>query len=202
MPVIKIALAKGFKIKVFIYILLNQSLEYCKMGSEKMKIVDACPRDIEFIVRVCRETKTLYDPIMEGAFERQALRYENRGFPQEYHMSIIFSKDQQIGFLASKMICEDVIYIVGLYFLKSFQRQGFGKEALDIIRNKVKESGINRMILLVHNKADWALNFYLKYDFKIVGRTMEESISYQREIKDFYIDNTYLMSDELLETIR
>ncbi|MBE5965395.1 MAG: GNAT family N-acetyltransferase [Lachnospiraceae bacterium] len=162
-----------------------------------IQITNAVQRDIAFIAKVCREMKELYDPIMEGASERQAKRYEEGGLPGNYNMRIISFESSYIGFEASKKLNEDVIYLVGFYLLKEYQRKGLGKETLNILKNEAKSEKIKRIILLVHSKANWAIDFYVKNGFRIVGRSQGEVVAFQHEMNEYYINNTCLMCCDL-----
>jgi len=78
--------------------------------------------DLFFIATVCRDASKLYDPIIPGAFERQAIRYEKNGFPKEYTINIIEKDKTKIGFCAYTKLNNTTWYLVGLYILSKYQK--------------------------------------------------------------------------------
>jgi ribosomal protein S18 acetylase RimI-like enzyme len=169
-------------------------------GEIIVNMVAAEEKDISFIACVCRDAKQLYDPIMPGSFERQAKRYEENGLPTFYDIRIVYDDERsRVGFEAQTNICSDINYIIGLYILYEYQRKGYGTQVLRDLLVEAKEKGNKESVLLVHNKAKWALDFYLMNGFNIVARTELEAKAYLAEMEDLYIPNTYLLSFMLVE---
>ncbi len=158
-----------------------------------MKLAVASDKD--FISKVCLDASKKYDSIMPGAFEKQALKYKKNGLPSTYQMWVIRNDSDQIGFFADKELSEKVVYVVGLYILSGFQNLGFGKIVLETFEKKCKKE---KILLLVHQNAEWAINFYKKNGYSIVGKTKEEIIGYEELMTPNYIPSTYLMSKNII----
>lgn len=150
--------------------------------------------DTDFLAKVCLDAAKKYDSILPGAFEKQAKKYNRDGLPTKYQVRTIISNSTQIGFLGFKEISQSTEYIVGLYLLSKYQNLGFGQKVLAEFEKFCQKKQI---LLLVHQSADWAISFYKKNGFIIVGTTKEEIIKYEEMMKTNYLPNTYLMSKKL-----
>lgn len=112
------------------------------------------------------------------------LQFEN----PDYHYFFVENEVQKrIGFFGIEKNAEkDSTKLHRLYLLKSEKGKGFGKLAVDFIKNWTEEQGNTRIILNV-NKYNPAQEFYLKAGFK----KYDEGI--------FDIGKGFVMDDYLME---
>ena len=62
----------------------------------------------------------------------------------------------------------------------------------------METNNYKEIVLLVHKKAKWAINFYLKNDFEIFRKSKEKIQDYKNGILNkYYIRDTILMGKRL-----
>ncbi|MGB3143274.1 MAG: GNAT family N-acetyltransferase [Maribacter sp.] len=81
---------------------------------------------------------------------------------------------------------EEALYVDKIYIQKEFTGMGIGKITLDFVTDKAKNLE-KRLIFLEAMQKGLALPFYLKNDFKIVGRTQIPFKGAIEEEKPMYI---------------
>jgi|Deesub1362A_J573_1020465.scaffolds.fasta_scaffold01767_6 ribosomal protein S18 acetylase RimI-like enzyme len=163
-----------------------------------IEIISAVPDDSFFMARVMRSVIPLYEPIMPGAFERQALRFERDGLPRNYNVSIIRLEGQPIGFVGFTSLTPEIAYLIALYLLPEHQRKGYGTKVLNMVVDSLSQKGIKEVILLVHQKAYWAINFYVKNGFRIITTNEDEIRTYANSTMERYvISSTILMGKRI-----
>jgi len=70
---------------------------------------------------------------------------------------------------------------------------------IENLKNSLKELHTKEIVLLVHKKAVWAQQFYLKNDFMIVSDDRDQILSYDNGIMgNDYLENTVLMSRKFI----
>lgn len=157
----------------------------------------ATQEDKKFIGRVCRETIPLYDDFLPGFFESQGT-YLQKKLPQGYDFFIVEESKDPVGFICSKELREDVIYIAMLYFLPQYYRQGIGSKTMEIMEEKFKVKGYKYISLLAHKKAVWANNFYIKNGFKAMASNKQEVQKIMDGLlEQVYFNSTIVMIKEL-----
>lgn len=163
----------------------------------EVKLIKAVEEDRYFIAEVCRETIPLYNEISLGFFEEQAEIFEKQ-LPEGYDIYIINHGEEKVGFLVTKKVDKDIVYIVMLYLLPKYYRKGIGSTTLKLIEESVRKDEINNIVLLADNKAHWAKSFYLKNNYNIIGESSEEVKNFKGGIlAPYYIEGTILMHKEL-----
>lgn len=160
-----------------------------------MNIRKAENRDLNFISDVCLDNDKIYKEIMPNAFKKQAKKYLDFGLPKTYELYIISVNGRDIGFLGQIIIDENSTYIVALYILSGYQKRGYGRKIINeiIVRNKTK-----RIMLLVHENAEWAIKFYDRIGFEIVGKSKDDMINYEKKFNKYYIAHTIMMAKEII----
>ena len=87
---------------------------------------------------------------------------------------------------------------MAIYLLSEYQRLGLGCIVLGHIAHMCRENNMNKIMLLVHKEAHWAINFYESNGYEISVKTEEEIKKYNSNILEkLYIGNTYLMTKAL-----
>lgn len=154
--------------------------------------------DSEILARVCESNIELYDSIMPGAFKKQADKYRVKGVNTGYSISIIEKDSESVGFTGTLELNNESLYLVAIYLLREYQRLGLGHVVLDQIEKKCREKSMNKIMLLVHKEANWAIDFYKKNGYEISAKTEKEIKDYDSNLlKKLYIGNTYLMTKAL-----
>ncbi|HKL13069.1 MAG TPA: GNAT family N-acetyltransferase [Halanaerobiales bacterium] len=160
----------------------------------KIKLKEAKEKDVEFLAKVCRDAKDAYSEIMPEAFEKQAKEFEKEGLPEDYKIYIIKGDDKKIGFVGVTDLTEKTAYLVGLYLLNDYQRKGYGKQTVDKLIKLLKEKDYNKICLLVHNEAEWAIDFYKKEKFVSVTGCEDIIKEYSGgRMEDYYLPSTIFM---------
>lgn len=105
----------------------------------------------------------------------------------DHQFYILYESDLPIGFVGFEINYDKngTTKIHKLYILPETKGLGYGKMLMDFTVNKVKEQHLHAIVLNV-NKKNPALQFYLKYGFKIT----EEVIL---DIGDNFVMDDYLM---------
>lgn len=150
--------------------------------------------DINRIAEICESNSILYDPILPGAFIRQAGKFRKNGLPNSYEVLVIDHKDKIVGFLGTKEFNNQILYLVAIYLHSTNQRNGIGGKVLGELIRHYKFEGYEEIVLLVHQEASWAKSFYSKYQFQFISNFEEEIKEYGNGIlSDLYIPNTELL---------
>lgn len=154
--------------------------------------------DRPFLAHVCREADRLYARIMPGNYKRLADNFEKNDLPEEYSIYIMKNCNQNIGFLGFASLNKKVMYLVGLFMLFDYQRQGYGSLALKQYLKILQADGYEKVILLAHKKARWAVDFYSKNNFTIYSGNYEEIKNYAGgAMRAFAMPATYMMKRNL-----
>lgn len=158
-------------------------------------IIEATEKDITLIQYLAeRSWETTYldllgkeqlDYMIEMMYSEKELlsHFEN----PNYRYYIVKSNDFDYGFIGIELDYETkTTKLHRIYFLKEAQGKGFGKIALDFIKQVAEENHNNRIILTV-NKHNKAQDFYKKLGFEIYDEAV------------FDIGGGYVMDDYLME---
>ena len=78
---------------------------------------------------------------------------------------------------------KDYLFLSKLYLLKEYRHKGYGRQALD----KIKELGFDKIRLTVNKYNTNAYNAYLKYGFKVIDSVVTD------------IGNGFVMDDYIME---
>jgi len=99
-----------------------------------------------------------------------------------------FDNDLPLGFLELEFLNEEAssVKLQKIYVLPSEQNKGIGKNFLQFALLRAKNRGARNVILQV-NRANKAVQFYLKNNFCIISE------------EDFPIGNDYYMNDYVME---
>lgn len=158
-----------------------------------INIVRAKENDRKFISDVCRSNSILYDPILPGAFEKQAEKFLANELPLSYDIHICKYANKKIGFVGIKTLNTDTVYLVALYISYDNQRKGYGKLIVDYIKKEFKLGGYTTICLLVHKGAKWAIDFYKNVGFQHVSAEEELIRNYKDGmLSQLYLPNTIL----------
>jgi ribosomal protein S18 acetylase RimI-like enzyme len=140
--------------------------------------------DFAFIEKVFAAMIPQYAPIMPGSFEanlENLRRLQEKGF--DFTATgltgyLVETDKAAIGFIALGPLSPRLAYLSAFYFLPEYQRQGHGKKALQQIENTYQNLGFQEILLLVHQKAPWASNFYRKMGYKTLAEHRASIIQY------------------------
>lgn len=163
-----------------------------------IRIRNATNNDCERIAEICESNRALYDPIMPGAFTRQAVKFRSKGLPSSYDVSVIECENQIAGFLGTVEFGKKTLYLVAIYLHQTNQRSGIGGTVLRELVNRYRSEGYEEIVLLVHQEASWAKSFYMKNQFEYLSNKEQEIKAYNKGIlSNLYIPNTELLSRSL-----
>ena len=160
----------------------------------KIKLKEAKKEDLDFLAKVCRDAKDAYSEIMPEAFEKQAKEFEEQGLPEDYKIYVVKDDNKKIGFVGITDLTEQTAYLVGLYLLKDYQRKGYGTATIDEVIETLKDKDYNKICLLVHNEAEWAIDFYKKEKFVSLTECEDIIKNYSGgKMEDYYLPSTIFM---------
>jgi len=116
---------------------------------------------------------TLSDPIQaEAEFQE---RYQWSGGNNNPHW--IKVDDRSVGFLMMRIYDDGVTaYIHDFYLTPDARRQGYGTELYSILREQLKDQGVNQVYLSVQADNPVALDFWKKQGFRIIYHRLARSI--------------------------
>jgi ribosomal protein S18 acetylase RimI-like enzyme len=86
---------------------------------------------------------------------------------------IIKTGSQNIGWFNLRKPFDSTIGMFGMIIDKPFQGQGFGQEAMKLIKQEAKKIGIKKLLLEVESKNFKAINLYVGFGFKATRRFIE-----------------------------
>lgn len=163
---------------------------------KEIQLHEALVTDLAYLAEVCESVVPLYQPIMPGAFERQAERFRTaQRLPAEYRITVIRQEGERVGFLGVRPLREDILYLVALYIHAGHQQKGIGSAVMKSLCRKAEEQGCREILLLAHEKAEWAIRFYQRHDFVLVSADWEEISEYgDGLLAGIVIPQTVLMS--------
>lgn len=140
--------------------------------------------DFAFIEKVFAAMIPQYAPIMPGSFEAnlenlRRLQEKNLDFQATGLTGYVVETDTTaLGFIAVGPLSPRQAYLSAFYFLPEYQRQGCGKKALKQLENTYQNLGFQEMLLLVHQKAAWARNFYQNMGYKTLAEHKVSIVQY------------------------
>ncbi|WP_034328426.1 GNAT family N-acetyltransferase [Alkaliphilus transvaalensis] len=156
--------------------------------------------DKYFLRLVCLNTSKLYQYILPGAFDKQADKFMKEGLPSTYSINIIELTNEPIGFIGTTKLDAATLYLTALYFLSSYQRKGYGELILKQLISRSQKEGYQEIVLLVHEKAHWAISFYSKLGFKCISNVESEIKAYKdSKLKPYAIPSTMMMAKSLVD---
>lgn len=136
---------------------------------QSLKIYDAKPEHCEALAEIMRSNAPLYEDIMPGAFERYAHTFLEHGLPQTYDTQMIEYSGEVVGFIGTVTLTDDTLYLMALYLKQEYQSKGIGKAVLNQLWPKYRADGIKEVVLLAHQNATWAKQFYEKMGFSHIS---------------------------------
>ncbi len=97
---------------------------------------------------------------------------------------IAYIDNEPIGYVSVCIENRDTAHIVSIAVREKYRRRGIGKKLICIVLKKLAEMNISEVILEVRVSNEVAINFYKKFNFKIV-----------KVLKNYYSDgeDAYLM---------
>ncbi len=129
--------------------------------------------DRPLLARTCRDADYHYSKIMPGNYKGLADKFEKNGLPENYGIYILQARNKSIGFLGFAPLNQKIMCLVGLFLLLAYQRQGYGSLVLEKFLEKLQAEGYEEVVLLVHKKARWAVDFYSKNQFAVLSGNYE-----------------------------
>ncbi|HEY9841032.1 MAG TPA: GNAT family N-acetyltransferase, partial [Candidatus Obscuribacterales bacterium] len=82
---------------------------------------------------------------------------------------IIETEAGPVGFAGIGPLNPRQAYMAALYFLPTQRRRGFGSQALGRLEAHYQNQGFGEILLLVHQRADWARNFYTREGYRLLA---------------------------------
>lgn len=163
-----------------------------------IQFAPAKEEDLPFLAEVIRGAASFYDPILPGAFKKQAQRFLQKGLPDIYRVHVIKNEDHPIGFVGGRLLTPQTLYMAALYLLPLYQRKGFGRKILDALESEVRQMQVEKIVLLAHEKAYWAKNFYLQNGFRVIETDPDKMKAYGGgDMTRFVLPNTLMMEKRL-----
>ena len=96
------------------------------------------------------------------------------------------SNDIPVGIVSTQSV-EDLFYIGYLYVYADQVCRGFGTQLLNHVRDIALQEGKRGMLLIVHPKATWATNAYIRYGFECVATTRKQVLDWHHGwLKPYY----------------
>jgi diamine N-acetyltransferase len=88
----------------------------------------------------------------------------------------IYNDQTAVGFLMYGIDPSDNIYwIIRLMVDERYQKKGYGKKAMDIIIDKIKEDkNYNKIVVSTNQRNTLGIEFYKKLGFKSTGKIIDE----------------------------
>ncbi len=109
---------------------------------------------------------------------------------------IICAKDDQdqiLGYVAFRKKNNITVWIGSLYVDPDHQRAGAGRVLLDAVEDFAKKENCKIIALETHQKAEWAINFYIKNGFEIVNDKINE-FSYNQILDKSPVQNRPILA--------
>jgi len=165
-----------------------------------MKLIEATEKDIPMIQDLARRS---WESAYSGIISHEQIDYMlGKMYSEEeisshlknpdYHYFLIFDENNNSfeGFMGYENGHEDATTkLHRIYLVPESKGKGFGKEALNFLKQKISESNDKRIILNV-NKENNAKNFYESQGFKVYDEVV-------LDIGDGFVMDDYLMEFKL-----
>lgn len=118
-----------------------------------MKYYKATTEDFDYIIG-------LFNPNNTEFMNNSSITYENLSFPGRNNF-ILLADGEKIGWFTLRKTGE-----FGMIIDKPYQNRGFGKQALFLIEEEAKKSGLKTLRLTVNVKNFPAIKIYKRANFK------------------------------------
>jgi GNAT superfamily N-acetyltransferase len=97
-------------------------------------------------------------------------------------------EENTVGVAALKVVGDEVGQIRWVYILPEHQRKGVGTSIIKRVESEAKRLKLKKLMVPdVHEKAQWARNFYTKLGYTAVGRTSRpwgDSVIYEKILSE------------------
>lgn len=129
------------------------------------------PADTLFMCSVFRAALPLYQDLMPGILEANIANLETLesmglSFAATGLEAHIFEhQGQAFGFSGTGILNPEQAYLATFYLLPEHQRHGLGTQALKLLCQLYAAQGFRTLLLQAHQRAPWAINFYLRNGF-------------------------------------
>jgi len=88
---------------------------------------------------------------------------------RKWHFFVYEGKEAIIGTVALERSSSKTGTVYRLYVLPQFQRLGVASALMQRVEQKAKKLGLKRLRLRVFGRAHWAISFYQKIGYSVVG---------------------------------
>lgn len=170
--------------------------------NEDNMIREATDSDRHDIGHILHSVDPLYSSIMPGSFSRYADKIIAHGLPTKYDSYVLENYSEVIGFIGTKDLDNSIGYVLALYIHHDQHGKGYGKQALDFIEDMFKSKQMNEIIIQVHEKAHWAINFYMKYGYRLEDKPLSIEHYKKNILKNYQISHTLLLSKRDMNSSR
>ena len=155
-----------------------------KTKDSRLKLRPAHFEDHALIYSIFEAMIPQYQAIMPGSFEAnleslRRIRERNLDFSATGLTGYVVEDSRTpVGFTAVGPLNARQAYLSAFYFFPQYQKQGYGSQTLRELENHYARLGFMEMLLLVHQKAHWARNFYRKMGYKQIAESTHAIVQY------------------------
>lgn len=137
------------------------------MAVHALKIERAKKEDMPEVAGLIRSSAEWYRPFVAPQDLDQHYvdeKWQRENFKKrDFYLGL--EKEEAVGTISLQYF-QDTTYLGYIYLSTKHVGKGIGRKLIDFARQKSKERGQERMVLIAHPEAHWAIKAYEKYGFK------------------------------------
>lgn len=166
--------------KSYATIITHQNFLHLLWGA-CVKIIPITEKDYSSVAMIFNEAIKSFIRIYNAEERSRFTIHENVDSVREMTTSRILlgairEDDKLKGYIAFRKKNTQVVWISSLYVEPESQKQGIGTLLLEAAMDFAQRERCRCVALETHEKADWAISFYSRRDFKIVNDILNDTV--------------------------
>lgn len=166
----------------------KESSLYIPAKINKLKIRKAKFFEMTTIAAFIRSSSEWYKKIIDekdlGEHEVGDKWIGKNYFRREFFLG--HNGDEDIGTLSMQKL-GGFAYLGYIYLDTKHVGKGYGHELMEFAKRRAKELGLKGLVLIAHPDAQWAVNAYRKFGFKVIAESKSDVLDWQDgALKPYY----------------
>lgn len=152
-------------------------------------------QDMPSIAQIVRSSAEWYRPLVDekDMSEHEVdEQWQEQNFKRREFWLGTNEDNSPIG-TVSLQYFDDTAYLGYVYLHAKHTGKGYGRQLLDHARERAREKGMRRMVLIAHPEAKWAVKAYQRYGFERMLEKKPEILSWKNGLlKPYYEEGFHL----------
>ncbi|MCB0369853.1 MAG: GNAT family N-acetyltransferase [Bdellovibrionales bacterium] len=166
-----------------------------------LKIKTAERSDMDTVAKFIRSSLDWYKPfVSEKDLSEHDVdeSWKDKNFKKRDFYLGINEKQEKVGTISMQYF-DDIVYLGYIYLDVKHVGKGYGPQLIDYAKNKSISEGKQKMVLISHPEAKWAVKAYKRYGFKKVHSRKEDVLNYEKGFLKPYYEEDFELYEYILD---